>query len=223
MKKLGIIHTTPVTIETLKKLAADIMPDCEIINIMDDTILPELNQNGGDIEAVRPRWESYAKSMEASGADAVLSACSSVGDLTVIIQPNMKVPVLRIDEAMADYAIKNASRIGVAATLPTTLKPTMNLLKQKAAKAGKQVEFVKQVATGAYQKLMAGDSEGHDEELSEVLGQLARETEVVILAQASMARVVQTLPEKEQGRFLTSPQLGMECVKERLYQSYRGE
>jgi hypothetical protein len=34
------------------------------------------------------------------------------------------VPVIRVDEAMADQAVKTGPRIGVIATLSTTLEPT---------------------------------------------------------------------------------------------------
>jgi len=216
MKKLGVIHTTPVTIDTIKNIAEEIMPDVEIVNIMDDTILPELNENGGDIEAVQPRWENYAKNLEEDGADAIISACSSVGDLILPVQSDVGVPVLRIDEAMANYAIKNATTVGVAATLPTTLQPTMNLLKRKANEAEKNVSFIEKVASDAYNKLMSGDSAGHDEELRKVLDELYEQTDIVVLAQASMARVVETLPKEKQDHFLVSPRSGMEYAKEKL-------
>lgn len=218
MKKLAIIHTTPVTVDSLKQYVAELIPDCETINIVDDTILPQLNDNGGNIAEIKPRWEKYAAYLEERGADAILSACSSVGGLVDLVQPSINVPVLRIDEAMAEYAVNQASKIGVAATLETTLEPTMNLLQQKADKKGKKVDFIQQVASSAYQKLMAGDQQGHDRELAEVLHQLAKETEVIVLAQASMARVVSTFPAEMQGKFLTSPKLGIEAAREKLFQ-----
>lgn len=218
MKKLGIIHTTPVTVDVLKQLTAEIIPDCETINIVDDTILPELNENGGKAEAVKPRWEKYAQTLEAQGANLILSACSSVGGLVDIVQPNVDVPLVRIDEAMAEYAVSHASKIGIAATLPTTLGPTKALLEKKAVEKGKKIELVQEVASSAYQKLMAGDKEGHDQELADVLKGLAKKTELIVLAQASMARVVSVLPKEDQKRFLTSPELGISAVKEKLYQ-----
>src|SRR5215204_4469540 len=121
--RIAIIHTTPATIEPLKALASELLPDSEVINFVDDSILPQLARNGGDIGEVEERWTAYARFAEQGGADAILSACSSVGELVARAQPGLSVPVVRIDEAMAEEAVRRADRIGVAATLSTTLGP----------------------------------------------------------------------------------------------------
>ncbi|MEH7744978.1 Asp/Glu/hydantoin racemase, partial [Neobacillus drentensis] len=140
-KKLAIIHTTPVTIEPLKELAVKKIGDCEIINLVDDSILPQLSKNGGNIQEIAHRWESYAKVAEQLGADCILNACSSIGELVAFTQPKVSTPIVRIDDSMAEFAINAAEKIGVAATLETTLKPTLALLKQKAGEKGKAVDF----------------------------------------------------------------------------------
>ena len=126
------------------------------------------------------------------------------------------VPVVRIDEAMADTAVARGERIGVAATLATTLEPTKRLLLERAALAGRKVTLVPVLADSAYQRLMAGDREGHDAALAAVLLELAPQVDCVVLAQASMARVLPQLPEAQREKFLTSPRLAMEQVREKL-------
>jgi Asp/Glu/hydantoin racemase len=215
-KKLAIIHTTPVTIEPLKDLAANIIGDCDIVNLIDDSILPQLSQNGGNVQEIAQRWESYAKTAEQLGADCILNACSSIGALVSSVQPKVSIPIVRIDDAMAEFAINSAEKIGVAATLETTLKPTLELLKQKADDKGKKVEFEPILVASAYQKLLENDKEGHDLDLSKALRDLAKKVDIVVLAQASMARVVSSFTPEEQSYFVTSPELGMEAVKRAL-------
>lgn len=212
MTKLAIIHTTPVTVESLKALATEIMPECTTINIVDDSILPELRGNGGNIEAIKGRWSQYAKIAEEQGADCILNACSSIGELVDLVQPEIQVPIVRIDAAMAEFAVSFAGSIGVAATLPTTLQPTLRLLEEKAKQAGKLVRFETVLASTAYDKLLVGDQQGHDEELAAKLMELAAKVDLVVLAQASMARVLARFSDEEQARFLSSPRLGMERV-----------
>ncbi len=211
--RLAIIHTTPATIDPLKALAREMLPGTEVVNFVDDSILPQLARNGGEIGEVEERWTHYARFAEQVGAEAVLSACSSVGELVPRAQSRLGIPVVRIDEAMAEEAVRRGERIGVAATLPTTLGPTLRLLESKAAALGKEVHLQPLLVEEAYRRLMAGDPAGHDRVLGEALGGLARSVDVVVLAQASMARVVATLPEDEQRRFLSSPRLGMERVR----------
>jgi Asp/Glu/hydantoin racemase len=212
--KLAIIHTTAATVEPLKTLAQEVIDGCEVTNLVDDSILPQLARNGGDLAEVEGRWLGYARVAEEVGAEVVLSACSSVGELVEKARQELSIPVLRIDEAMAEEAVRLGSRIGVAATLSTTLESTVRLLQKKASQAGKQVEFRSVLVGEAYQRLMAGDKEGHDEILSASLRDLSASTDVVVLAQASMARVLGRIPEQDREKFLSSPRLGMERVKE---------
>lgn len=51
------------------------------------------------------------------GADAVLVTCSSIGPSVPMARKLVDFPVFRIDEAMAAAPVRQASRIGVAATL----------------------------------------------------------------------------------------------------------
>jgi Asp/Glu/hydantoin racemase len=213
---IAIIHTTVVTVEPLKALAAELVPDCDVVNFVDDSILPQLKGNGGDVGAVADRLLHYARFAEQVGADVILNACSSVGGVVAQMQQHVDIPIVRIDEAMTEEAVRRGQRIGVAATLATTLNPTMQLVQRKADEAGTPVELVPMLADTAYQKLVAGDRAGHDADLATALTELAASVDVVVLAQASMARVVPSLPAAEQQKCLSSPRLGMERVKAAL-------
>jgi glutamate racemase len=216
MTRLAIIHTTPATIDSLKALALELIPGCEVINFVDDSILPRLAGNGGNLAEVEERLIAYARFAQAEQAEIILEACSSVGEVVSKMQAAVTIPVVRIDAAMAEAAVRQAGRIGVAATLPTTLQPTMRLLQEKAAASGKQVEMHSRLIEGAFTRLMAGDLAGHDALLVEGLSSLAGFVDVVVLAQASMARVVSQLPAGEQEKFLSSPRSGMLRVKSLL-------
>jgi Asp/Glu/hydantoin racemase len=213
MTKLAIIHTTSATVDAMKALATEMLPGCELVNFVDDSILPQLGKNGGDLSEVEERLVHYARFAEQVGADVILEACSSVGEVVARMRSAISIPIVRIDESMAEQAVQRGARLGVAATLPTTLQPTTRLLQAKAQSAGKQVEVTPLLIEGAYQKLMAGDREGHDSLLVENLHELAQAVDVVVLAQASMARVLSRLSASDQQKILVSPRLAMEKVK----------
>jgi Asp/Glu/hydantoin racemase len=216
MPKLAIIHTTPATVESMKALAIELLPSCDLVNFVDDSILPQLASNGGDLREVDERLIHYARFAEQVGADVILEACSSVGEVVTKMQAAVSIPIVRIDEAMAEEAVQRGNRLGVAATLKTTLAPTARLLQAKAAAAGRQVEITPLLIEGAYQKLMAGDREGHDTLLIEKLQDLARDMDVVVLAQASMARVLPGIPTAERSKFMSSPRLAMQRVEKEI-------
>lgn len=218
MHKLAIIHTTPVTIEPLKQLAAELIPGCTVINIVDDSILPELNTNGGQVAEIEERWKQYGLIAVKQGAQCILNACSSIGELVDLVQHDLPIPLVRIDKAMAEYAVHNAKVIGVAATLATTLKPTERLLLDTAKHEGCEVRLVPALVSSAYEKLLSSDKEGHDRDLAVALRELAGQTDIVVLAQASMARVLDSFGEEEKKRFISSPRLGMQKVLAELKQ-----
>lgn len=213
MHKIAIIHTTPVTIYLLGELVNDIIPECKIVNLLDDSILPQLIENDGDINTVNDRLMAYISIAEDLDVDLVLSACSSVGEVFEMADKELEIPVTRIDEAMAEIAVGRGNKIGVAATLKTTLAPTLRLLEKKAEKANKYINFETALISTAFEKLTAGDQKEHDRLLLEGLKDLVNEVDCVVLAQASMARVVSELSHNQQKKFLTSPESGIKRVK----------
>jgi Asp/Glu/hydantoin racemase len=70
-------------------------------------------------------------------------------------------------------------------------------VKRRAAKAGKEVEVISRLCEGAFELLMSGDAARHDAMVAEALKELSSRVDVILLAQASMARVVDTLPEAD--------------------------
>lgn len=213
MKKLAIVHTSHVTIDSLKALASEILPDYEVVNFVDDSILPQLKQNDGKIDDVADRLIHYYQFAEQVGADIILNACSSVGEVVQQGSSQVNVPIVRIDEAMADEAVRRGKRIGVAATLATTLRPTIALVTEKASQSDGEYEIQSLLVSEAFELLIADNKEGHDTVLAEALLKFVQTVDVVVLAQASMARVVERLPANVQNRFLSSPRMGMERVK----------
>jgi Asp/Glu/hydantoin racemase len=218
MPTLAIIHTTPATLTNLKKLAIETIPDLTVINFMDDSILPQLANNQGNLADVEERLIAYARFAEQAGADIILEACSSVGEITKKMRMVVKIPVVRIDEAMAESVVMQEKKIGVAATLATTLKPTMKLLEEKAELIGKKVQLTPCLIEGAYQRILNGDQAGHDKLLMDAFSTLFDEVDVIVLAQASMAGVAEKMPEETRASFFSSPALAMNQVKTLLLQ-----
>jgi Asp/Glu/hydantoin racemase len=214
-RSVAVIHTTPVTIEPLKALIAERL-DVEVINFVDDSILPQLQRSEGDLSSVARRLIQYAKFAEELGVQAVLNACSSVGPLVSELRAAVSIPVIRIDEAMAQSAVTCASDIGVAATLATTLSPTAELLQVQADLANKAIHLETRLVNEAYQCLLRGDKEGHDAVLARELRNFAQQVDIVVLAQASMARVVETLEPELQSKFLLSPRMGVEALAQAI-------
>lgn len=206
---VAVIHTSPATIEVFGRLLADQLPEARIFNLLDDSILPQLRDNGGAIDQVAPRWRQYARIARDRGATVILNACSSIGELCVPVGQELGIPVIRVDSALAADAVRRGRRIAAVATLSSTLRPTCDLLADTATALGRNVEVVATLVEGAYAALMAGDRDGHDDRIAAALAQAAADADAVVLAQASMARVLPRLSPDRQARCLISPPLAV--------------
>jgi Asp/Glu/hydantoin racemase len=217
MPTIGFVHTVLGLPPTFGELAHELVPDADVFHIVDETLLGITRKTGSLTPATRRRVLGYVESAAEAGADLVVVTCSSIGPAVDASHDFVDVPVLRIDEPMADEAVRLGRRIGVVATLATTLQPTADLVARRAREAGRDVEVVARVCDGAFDALSAGDRDRHDELVRAGLRELIADVEVVVLAQASMARVVETLPDEERTvPILSSPRLGMQRVAELL-------
>ena len=156
---LALIHTSKVflTVETMMQgIFAEVMPDVRLINIMDDSLLPDVMAEGRISPPVVRRMCAYVMAAEATGADAVLSLCSSLGPTIDVARKLVDIPVIKIDDAHTEKAAREADRIGVIATVATTLPPTVALIREKAAAIHKNVEIRESLSNAAFEALMRG-------------------------------------------------------------------
>jgi Asp/Glu/hydantoin racemase len=216
-RRLALIHTVAGLVPRFRELAGELLPEVETFDIVDETLLRDATREGRVSLDTARRLFGHLAAAETHGADAILVTCSSIGGAVDAARPFAGVPVIRVDQAMAERAVERASKIGVLATLWSTLRPTAALIERVASKTGRAVEVRTQLCDGAFDALRAGDTERHDTIVRDGLRELLGWAEVIVLAQASMARVLETLTDGERATpILSSPRLGMERMREVL-------
>jgi Asp/Glu/hydantoin racemase len=214
---LAFIHTSHVLIPAFTALARRELPAAKIFHMVDESLIQNTIAAGHLTKQTTGRLIAMIGSAHQAGADAVLVTCSSIGPAIPIARSVYDFPIVRIDEAMAEKAIHAGARIGVAATLKTTLEPTVGLLREKAAEHHRQIEVVECLCAGAFESVLAGDTDAHDRIVSEALTGLGKKVDVIVLAQASMARVVEKLaPGALNVPVFSSPELAIGQVRQIL-------
>jgi Asp/Glu/hydantoin racemase len=217
MTTLTFIHTVPSLRPTFEALAHDADPSLEIRHVTDESLLADAIEAGSVPEETQERLTKRIRSALDDGADLVVVTCSSMGGATEAIARREGWPLERIDVAMADRALDLGRRIAVLATLPSALAPTAALVEARAAERGVAIEVVRGLASGAFAALRAGDGTRHDELVREAFRGVLGRVDVIVLAQASMGRVVDGLGGEAAGTpILVSPGLGVERVVRRL-------
>ncbi|MFG1462836.1 aspartate/glutamate racemase family protein [Xanthobacter sp. DSM 24535] len=216
-RSLALIHTVAGLVPVFADLTQRHLPGWEPFNIVDESLLRNTIRTGELSRLTMRRLAGYVWSAVDAGAEAILVTCSSLGPAVDAAIPLCPVPLFRIDDGMALAALEKGTRIGVLATLSTTLAPTADLLKHHAAQTGTRVSLTSRVCEGAFARLAAGDRAGHDALVRTELAAIAPKVDVVVLAQASMARALEgqgdagfSIP------ILTSPELGVQHVKQAL-------
>ncbi len=216
MKKVAVIHTSAVSLDYLKGLFQEIMPDVEMINIIDDSLLAEVSSVGHITPNIVRRICNYAQEAERLGAQVILNQCSSVGEACTIARNVVSVPYVKIDEPMAAKAVELGGKIGVIATVKSTVAPSCKLIEDTAKQAGKQVCVTPYLVDGALDILMKEkDKAKHDRLVLEQIEKAAKENDVVVLAQGSMVGMLDLCKHIDKP-VLASPRMGVENVKKVL-------
>ena len=214
---VALIHAVVPAMAPMQTALSQALPEARVLNLLDEGLLTEVERRGGLAPECVDRLATLVGLAEEAGAAAVLLTCNAYTPVVGDIQARYpSLPVLAVDEVMVERAVASATRIGVLATVEAGLKQQRESLERAAEKAGKQIELIPSLYTAAMDALRRGDAETHDRILLEALPPLAAQVEIVLLAQASMARLMDKLPADLPVPVLASPQLAVQALKERI-------
>jgi Asp/Glu/hydantoin racemase len=142
--------------------------------------------------------------------------CSSIAPGVDVAKTMVSIPVLKVDEPMAEKAVALSNNIAVMATARTTIGPSTKLVQDKADAAGKIVTITNSLSPDAFDCFLKGDMKTHDEILRKAGKDLVGKVGVVILAQASMGHLAAELEQIIGVPVLTSPPEAMEALKKAI-------
>ncbi len=204
MPIVGFVHSTRIVIEPVHQAIMAACPDIDPLHVLDEGLLRQLKGDGGITPQITEWMTDMTKSVERQGAELAVVTCSSLSPCVNDIRKAVRIPVLKIDEPMVEWAIRNAATIGLVMTNPTTEVPSRLLIDDVSQRLGKTVEIRSHLCSEAFWKLNAGDIKGHDNEVVKAVHGLLREVDVVILAQISIARVLEKLESNVVPKVLSS-------------------
>jgi Asp/Glu/hydantoin racemase len=199
------------------ELGAKLLPGVQFMHVLDEPLLERVRQRGHLAQEDAQQLGLHVAVAEQIGAQAVLVTCSTISPCVDDVRAKARLPVMKIDEAMIAEAVAQGSKIGVVATAATTLEPTRQLLQAQADLAGKGIEIELVLIKNALVALLDGDGDRHDQLVKKAVLELAKRVDVIVLAQASMARVLEVIPEAERSiTILSSPHLALAAVKQQI-------
>lgn len=214
MPTLALLHTGAFLAPVFTALCREVMPAVEVFNMVDESLIRNTVAANRLTPQTALRLVQHLKSAAEAGADVILVTCSSVGPAVEAAQQFLDIPVLRVDTPMANRAIDIGPRIGVVATLATTLQPTVALVEREARLRGKLITVQSVLCDGAFAAVAAGDTATHDRLVAAGISELLPQVDVIVLAQASMARAANTIPAAARtAPILSSPELAVAAAQ----------
>jgi Asp/Glu/hydantoin racemase len=224
--KIAVVYTstTPQLIETIEQEIHSQLADrpIQLVSYQDPTILSDIIAAGAVPPPAAARLVRLYLDAAGDGCQIILSACSSIGDVAAAAQPLlalMGVPLVRIDQLMAQQAVLASERIAVLATLPTTMDPTVRLVRQSAAETGRPVVIHEALADGAF----GLDPTSFRSLLLKTCAPLLNQVDLILMAQGSMAYSETWLHEQTGLPVYSSPRFGASALRELISEgAFRG-
>ena len=189
MKRVACIHTVYSVIESFTgQLRAGLGADVKIHTLYDDFLATDPGETGrfSGINHQRLRCDMTAAVL--TGADVIVVSCSTLSPSVRLLRGEFNVPVVAIDDAMVNAAVRLGRRVGLLATAESTVEPSRSALEAAAKAIGKEVDSQVLCDPEAIRALKAGDREAHDARVLKLADKL-EDRDVIVLAQASMAHM----------------------------------
>ncbi|MBC7321394.1 aspartate/glutamate racemase family protein [bacterium] len=188
-KTVGLIHASSLTIPIAKPFIQEIIPEVQVMHLCDDTIQRDnLLAGVGVIPKINYfKFTTYAHFLEEAKVDLIVLMCSTFNRAVEFARPMINVPMLQIDRPMMELAVKTGKKIGLLATLPTTVPSSERLLRLVAEEMGKEIEIKTVLSSDAFKEIEKGNVEKHNEILLEEIDKLSKEVDCICMAQISMS------------------------------------
>jgi aspartate/glutamate racemase len=216
-KTLGIIHASMITAKAVQKYIDEIIPEVKIIHMVDDTIQRDNIAAGvGVIPKVNYfKFAQYAHNLEEARVDLIMLACSTFNYAAELARPLVNTSIAQIDRPMMEMAVMQGKRVGLLATLPTTVPSSERLLRIAAAEANKEIEITTVLCSEAFKEYEKGNIDKHNEILLKEIDRLSGEVDSIVMAQLSMSALAPLLKDTKVPVY-NSGSTGFKRVREML-------
>ena len=216
VKKIGFVHTGVAIADMFKPMIAERLPGVATFHIVDDSLIQDLLKEEQFTPSILKRLCNQVELAEEAGAEMIMVTCSSIAPGVDVARKMVSVPVMKVDEPMAAKAVSLSDNIGVMATAKTTMAPSVNLIKEKAAEAKKQITIHQTLSSEAFDCFLQGDMQTHDRIVKDAARELKGRVGVIVLAQASMGHMAEAIQDITGVPVLKSPPLAMDALVEKV-------
>ncbi len=209
--RIALLHTAESNVVVFEASHLDLRFGADVVlhHEVRPDLLADAEKAGGLTPEIAKRAQEALLAMR-DGADAVVLTCSTLGpSVGGVVAGAMTVPMLRVDEALAQEAVREGGKVVALCAVETTIQPTRALFEEVAQGTGAEIEV--RFVFGAWSAFKEGDRDRYLALVAEAADEAVREgASRVALAQASMAGAARLT--REGLPPLTSPAVGLRAA-----------
>ncbi|MFD4669938.1 hypothetical protein ACFWNN_09395 [Lentzea sp. NPDC058450] len=207
MTVVALVHATAAPMGPAAEAFAAVMPQARLWNLLDDTLIGEVEKAGGLTPALRDRMRALIGYAVENGADAVLLTCSMYGPVAAEVTAG-PVPVLPPDRALFDEVVRlQPATVLVLGAAEAGTNDTAGRLRSHL---GPEATVHGRTVAGVRDAVAAGDVE-HAAHLLAAAAR-AQPADVVVLGQFSLAPVAERVRALAGVPVLSPPHLAARAV-----------
>jgi hypothetical protein len=215
MPRVALIHAVAVAVDPVKQAFAELWPDADTVNILDDSLSGDRARDAELTAGMHGRIGLLGDYALSIGSDAVLFTCSAFGGAIEALARRVGPPVLKPNEAMFDDALAMGNRIGMLATFAPSVVGMEAEFEEQRRAGGSQATLETVLVEGALDALKGGDAKTHNERVAAAVDQLG-EVDAVMLAHFSTSRAFAAVSGRTTKPVLTSPRSAVLALRARL-------
>jgi Asp/Glu/hydantoin racemase len=217
--RIALIHATPVAIEPIKEALATAWPEAEAVNLLEDSLSPDLAAAGELTESLTQRIVDLGLYARKIGSDGILYTCSSFGSAIEKAAGLMDIPVLKPNEAMFEAAIRRGGKTAMIATFKPAQASMETEFREEAERLSPNASITTFVVEPAMTALRGGDAETHNRLVSEKARELSG-YDAIVLAHFSTSRAATAVRSVTNIPVLTSPDAAVAKLKRLVAPTY---
>ena len=212
--KIYLVHAAAVSIPPIVSSFTAAWPEAKLANLLEDSFMPDLATDGRLTDAMIGRFVHIGEYCVRAGADAILFACSAFGPAIEEVRRQLKIPVLKPNEAMYEQLVAKDCSVSLLATFPPSSPSMVTEIKEMARVAGTKIKLDTHLVEGALAALQGNNPEEHNRLIVEFAAK--QQCDVIAFAQFSMAPALQAAVARTSTPILTTPDSAVVKLKAML-------
>lgn len=214
--RIYLVHAGAVSVEPSQSSFKRLWPDARATHLLDESLAPDLISLGGDSSLMADRFCALSDYCALAGAKAILFTCSAFGKAIDQVRRKGSIPVLAPYEALFEDICDMGGRTALFTTFPASLPAMLEELRGLAKKRGVGLDVQAHHVEGAFDVLLSGDREKHDQLIAERVASLSGRYQNIVLGQFSMSSALALAQEKADAPVLTTPDSAVRRLQQLL-------